>query len=105
MAHVSVQAGICGFSTKIAANSDDNQTVSFDIISDCKNIKELAEALQPVDAYDEIGAGYDGELLSTARQFCKSCCSACVVPNAIFKAMQISAGLALPAPIMVTMTK
>ena len=105
MAHVSVQAGICGFTTKIQADSDENNIVTFNIVSDCKNIQNLAENMKPVDAYDEIGAGYNGELLSTTRQYCKSCCSACVVPNAMFKAMQIAAGLALPAPVVITMTK
>ncbi|MHB1460065.1 MAG: DUF6951 family protein [Armatimonadota bacterium] len=105
MANVSVQAGICGFVTKISAACDEDQAVSFTIVSDCPNIKKLADAMPSVDAYDEIGAGYDGELLSTTRTYCKGCCSACVVPNAIFKAMQVAAGLALPAPIMINLIK
>ncbi len=103
MANVSVQAGICGFVTKIHATCDEDQMVTFSITSDCPNIQKLAEAMPTVDAYDEIGAGHDGELFKTTRVYCKGCCSACVVPNAIFKAMQVSAHLALPAPIMVTM--
>lgn len=105
MAQVSVQAGICGFSTKINASCDENQMVSFVIVTDCPNIQDLGSALQPVDAYDEISAGSDGEIFKTTRQFCKGCCSACVVPNSVFKAMQVAAGLALPSPIMINMIK
>ncbi|HEY3415941.1 MAG TPA: hypothetical protein VGM23_03560, partial [Armatimonadota bacterium] len=65
--------------------------------SPCANIQGLAAALPAqVDAYQEIGAGYDGELWTAMRGSLRGCCSGCVVPPAIFKAMQVAGGVALP---------
>jgi len=95
---VTVNGGICGFITDIAAASDDDQTVRFNITSNCANIQGLTAALPAkVDAYEELGAGFDGEIWKTARRSQRGCCSGCVVTPAIFKAMQVSARLALPA--------
>jgi len=45
-----------------------------------------------VDAYAELGAGLDDSIIAAAT----GCCCGCVVPAALLKAMQVSAGLALP---------
>ncbi|MHB0937316.1 MAG: DUF6951 family protein [Armatimonadota bacterium] len=95
---ITVNAGICGFVTEIIASTEDEQMVRFTISSNCANIQGLATALPAeVDAYEEVGAGFDGEVWSTARQSLRGCCSGCVVTPAIFKAMQVAAGVALPA--------
>ena len=96
---VVIDAGICGLQTCIHADSDDEQNVTFQITSDCKNIQKFSEALAakgPVDGYGELGAGADGVILGTAREHLKGCCSACIVPSGVFKAMQVAAGMALP---------
>ena len=101
-AEVSVDAGICGFKTRIQADGDDEQNVTFRMASGCKNIQAFGEALAakgPVDGYAEIGAGFDGVVLSTSRATLKGCCAGCVVPSAVFKAMQVAAGVALPKDI------
>jgi len=96
-ARARVNAGICGFVTDITAASDDDQTVKFTITSDCANIRGLAAALPAeIDAYEELGAGFDGEVWGAARRSLRGCCSGCVVPPAIFKAMQVAANVALP---------
>lgn len=104
-ATVSVEAGICGFSTTVTAASDDMQNVTFDIKSDCENINKLAHSLTAVDAYAEIGAGFDGAVHRAVRETLKGCCSGCIVPCGIFKAMQVAAGLALPAPASIDIVK
>lgn len=96
---VMVDAGICGFQTKILADSDDSQNVTFKIISGCEKARAFGEALiakGAVDGYAEIGAGADGVILTTARESLKGCCAACAVPVGAFKAMQVAAGVALP---------
>lgn len=93
-----IHAGVCGFITEVTATADDEQFVRFSIASPCANLQGLAAALPPqVDAYEEIGAGYDGELWTAMRKSLRGCCSGCVVPPAIFKAMQVAGGVALPA--------
>ena len=96
---VVVDAGICGFQTRIHADSDDTQNVTFKVTSGCEKARTFGEALiarGPVDGYAEIGTGTDGVVLTTAREMLRGCCAACAVPVAAFKAMQVAAGVALP---------
>lgn len=104
-ARVSVMAGVCGFSTTIVAESEDGQNVSFVVESECENIDKLAQNLGVVDAYSEVGSGFEGRIHGTVRQSLRGCCSGCVVPCGIFKAMQVAAGLALPAPASIDIVK
>jgi len=100
-----VGAGICGFTTTVTATSDDVQNVTFEIESDCENIMRLGESFPQVDGYSEIGAGFDGAIHQAVRETLKGCCSGCIVPCGIFKAMQVAAGLALPAPASIDIIK
>jgi len=96
---VVVDAGICGFQTRIHAESDDSQNVTFKIASGCEKARKFGEALiakGPVDGYAEIGAGAEGVVLTTSKETLKGCCAACAVPVSAFKALQVAAGLALP---------
>ena len=103
---VEVDAGICGFHTKVRANSEDGQNVSFDITSGCEKIRGLADALKakgPVDAYQEISAEGQSVIMATVRECLTGCCAGCAVPVGIFKGMQVAAGLALPRDIAIAM--
>ena len=94
-AETTINAGVCGFTTTVTAESPDNQNVSFTVVSDCDKIQALGRKLAPVDAYMEIGLGHDGELLKTVRANLGGCCAGCAVPAGIYKTMQVAAGLAL----------
>ena len=96
-----VGAGICGFTTTVTAASDDMQNVSFEIETDCETIRTLAAELRTVDGYQEVGAGFDGSIYRAVRSTMKGCCAGCIVPCGIFKAMQVAAGLALPASVFI----
>jgi len=91
-----IGAGVCGFVTEVTAASEDGQHVSFEIKTTCDNIRKLAEQLPAVDAYAELGAGFDGELWQAIRSGLRGCCSGCIVPAGIVKTMQLAAGVALP---------
>ncbi|HEY3414112.1 MAG TPA: hypothetical protein VGM51_13810 [Armatimonadota bacterium] len=103
--NATIDAGVCGFVTDVSASCEDDQNFRFQITSPCENIQGLAGRLPAVDAYSEIVAGYDGEIHRAARASLKGCCSGCVVPVGIFKAMQVSAGLALPRPIAISLCR
>ena len=105
MVKTTVKAGICGFTTVITAQSDDMQSVRFSIETDCDNVRKLAQGLPVVDAYHEVGAGFDGALHTAIKENLRGCCSGCLVPCGIFKAMQVEAGLALPAQASVEIEK
>jgi hypothetical protein len=96
MVKAKVNAGICGFITDIQAESDDNAMVTMRIDSPCENIRGLAKNLAQIDAYSEIGAGFNGVIHHAALASLKGCCSGCIVPGGIFKTMQVAASLALP---------
>jgi len=100
-----IRTGVCGFTTTVTATSDEMQNVTFEIESDCENIKRLAAGFPVVDGYNEIGAGFDGAIHQAVRGALKGCCSGCVVPCGIFKSMQVAAGLALPTPASIDIIK
>ena len=106
MIRTTINAGVCGFHTTVAARSDDMQMVTLELESECEKIRGLAEALTtPIDAYQEIGDGSDGVVLSAARAHLKGCCAGCAVPSGIFKSVQVAGGVALPAPISITIER
>jgi hypothetical protein len=97
-----IKAGVCGFRTMVYARSEDQQNVSLTIESDCEKIRGVAEGLSaPIDAYQEISAGFDGEVYKVVLDRLKGCCSGCVVPCGIFKSVQVAGGVALPAPVTI----
>lgn len=107
-AKVEIDAGICGLRTIARAICEDGQNVTFEIATDCEKVRGLAGRLkerEPVDAYQEIGAAAESQVLGAARAALKGCCSACAAPVGIFKAMQVAAGLALPKDISIRITK
>lgn len=105
MVKTKVEAGVCGFVTEIEAASEDSQNVTFAVKTDCEKISALAKILPPVDAYNEIQYGFEGELYKVIRQHLTGCCSGCAVPIGIFKSMQVVAGLALPRDVRLIITK
>jgi len=100
-----VQAGICGFTTGVTADSPDDQMVRLSIETDCQKIAALAAALtgKEIDGYAEIGAGFDGMVMAAARATLSGCCAGCAVPAGIFKAVQVAARVALPRDIEITL--
>ncbi|MHB1415670.1 MAG: DUF6951 family protein [Chloroflexota bacterium] len=101
IANAEILAGICGFHTSVRAEGDDDFAVRLVVNSDCEKVCGLAAELGTVSALDELGAGHEGAILSTGRRHLKGCCAACVVPAGIFKAMQVAAGVALPADVAI----
>lgn len=100
-----IDAGVCGFITRVTAQSEDQQHVAFAVTSTCEKVTALAATLPTVDAYAELGAGFDGELWSAIRTGLQGCCSGCVVPAGLFKTMQVAAGVALPQTATVEIEK
>jgi hypothetical protein len=100
-----IHAGVCGFQTTVKGRSDDMQNVTLEIESTCEKITALAADIKAVDAYAEIGAGFEGVVLTAARARLRGCCAGCAVPSGIFKTVQVAGAVALPAPISITIRK
>ena len=86
MVKTTIQAGICGFNTTVTARSDDMQNVSLEVTSTCEKIRGLAADLTTVDAYQEIGDGFDGVVLKAVWSHLKGY----IVPSGIFKTVQVA---------------
>jgi hypothetical protein len=105
-----VDAGICGFKTKITADSEDGMNVTLRIGSDCKTIKSLAKLIReknPINAFEELSPKEESTILAVCRPVLqtKGCCEACVVPAAMCKTLQVAANLALPKDVVISISK
>ena len=109
-AHAIVDAGVCGFKTKITAVQKDGRTVELRMGSNCETIKALGRELcskNPFDALLELMPTTESMVLATCRPVLqkKGGCEACVVPVAVCKTMQVAAGLALPRDVSIKIDK
>lgn len=102
MAQAAVISGVCGFRTVVDATVDDSYVVRLQITSDCAHICDLAKALTHVSAFHEVGSPISETETYQAASRCKLH-AACPVPCSILKAMEITAGLALPADVLITL--
>lgn len=95
MAKAEINSGICGFSAIVTVNQDGSKC-PVSIESDCDAIQRLGEELTEVDPYQEIT--FRGEGPRSLQLGAKHCYhTACPVPVGIIKAVEVAAGLALPA--------
>ncbi len=95
MASVQVDAGICGFSTRITATSEDMQTVQVSFESECPHVLKTREALASVDAYRDLFARPHETAVYAALSAVLPH-TACPLYSGFFKAIEVAAGLALP---------
>lgn len=104
-----IAPGICNFNAVVTAVAEDGQNVTFEFVTECENIKELARQIadiSPVDAWMTLGPD-ENPILLKARKLLQSkgCCEACIVPASTVKTMQIAANLALPKDVSIRMTQ
>jgi len=104
MATVKVKAGVCGMYAVIKAAADQPYgMVTLEVESDCPHVQKMAEELREVKSIGEIA--YRGEGPRTLRAAAKQLPhAACVVPASIIKAIEVAAGLALPADATITIS-
>ena len=105
MARATIHAGICGFATHVQATpTDDPRRVTLVVESECPAIQRLAEALPgEVDPFREFSFRREPPLvLELGAAHCDH--AACPVPVGIVKAVEVAAGLALPADVTITVT-
>jgi hypothetical protein len=98
-----IHSGICGFTTRVNARRE-GAKVALVIESECDAIQRLAEELTEVEPFQEIT--FRGEGPRTLRAGAKHCYHpACPVPVGIIKAIEVEAGLALPADATIRLTR
>jgi len=101
---VKVDAGICGHTATITAEKTSGYNVQVRIESDCPHVQKIASEPLEVDGVKQIGLrGGLPSLLEGAYACCAH--AACPVPSAIIKAVEVAAGLALPADVTMKISK
>ncbi len=103
MATVFMNAGPCGFKIKVTATSDDGQHVDLRISSGCPEVQALAKELTRVDAFGELRRFSDTEVGKACNKHIPH--AACPVAIGVLKAVEVAAGLALPADISIEVRK
>jgi hypothetical protein len=104
LATAQIFSGICGFTTTVEAVMDGRHCVLLSIESECEAVQQLAAELTQVDPFREITFKGDGPLiLRLAAQHL--CHTACPVPAGIIKAVEVAAGLALPADVTIEISE
>lgn len=91
-----VVAGECGQESSIEACKVSPTKVAFQITTTCEHIQALADELGEID----VGREMSCPLIETRiyTQATKHVCrNSCVVPAAILKTMEVTAGIFLPA--------
>lgn len=98
MAKVQVASGICGLNATIAARGDDQYDVVIAVTSECPRVRKLADEVTHLSALTELMLPINETMVyrSAARAKCHA---ACPVPSAILKAIEVAAGMALPADV------
>jgi hypothetical protein len=104
LAKAEICSGICGFTTTVEAQKGGSGQVLLAIESECKAVRGLAAELTQVDPLREFT--YRGEGPLTFQLAAKHCNhAACPVPVGIIKAIEVEAGLALPADVSIKLSK
>ncbi len=105
MAQAEINAGICGFKTTVRAHKNGDGTVHLEIQSDCKAVCKLAEQIQDIEPYRE--AFWRRKAPTPIYELAPQCLShpACPVSAGIIKAIEVEAGLALPADVSIKLTR
>jgi hypothetical protein len=104
MSKVKVEAGVCGFVTEVEALLDDSQKVTLNIESDCPHVMALADNYPESEGMMEVFLPFgESPLFKAAQDNLKH--SACPVPTAIMKAIEVSCGLALPRNVAIIVEK
>jgi hypothetical protein len=103
MARAQIDAGVCGFHTTVETSMDGDMC-TIHVQSECAAIQRLAAHLASVDPLRELTFRGDGpETYEKAAAYCSH--AACPVPAGIIKAVEIAAGLALPADVSIKLEK
>jgi hypothetical protein len=95
-----ITAGTCGFTAIVEAKMEGSRC-AISIDSDCDAIRRLAEELTEVEPIHEISfrRGTMPRTLELGVKYCRH--AACPVPVGIIKTIEVEAGLALPANVVI----
>jgi hypothetical protein len=99
MTRVSVDAGICGFTTIVEVSKIGRRKVSVVLTSGCEMVVSMDGQLQDLGWLEALAPPTDSAVWQCACQHLKH--PACPVPTAILKAIEVELDLALPKDVVI----
>ena len=96
MTLVEVDAGSCGFTTRIGVSKTDARTVSISISSDCEAVEKWGGQLGSVDWRECFGKNAFSSQVFISAAYCLKH-PACPVYIGLLKAIEVETGASLPA--------
>jgi len=99
MTKVVVDPGICGFTSIIETARLSTSKVRITITTDCDMISRLGSELKELDWRNALGSLKDSLVYKSAFQHVKH--SACPIPAAILKSIEVEVGAALPKDVVI----
>lgn len=100
MSKVKVNGGNCGFNSVINVEKIDRTTVRVNVQSDCERVEAMNSDLAELDWRRSLfGKMNESRVYQIASQHLKH--TACPVPTAILKAIEVELRLALPLDIVI----
>ena len=110
MVNVEISGGICGFTTRVHAEDHTGYMASFRLDSDCPNWKKVDDILggkvlnMMTELFEDKKTGtLNSQVLSVSFKTIPHV--SCPVISGILKALEVSAGLALPKDAAITFKK
>ncbi|NOZ77140.1 MAG: hypothetical protein GXO65_05605 [Euryarchaeota archaeon] len=103
MAKVTVSAGDCGYTAVITAEKTGKKKVRLRIVCPCEMVKDLAEDLEGEYGREVFSPILDSEIYRVSSRHIKH--TACPVPSAILKAVEVELDLALPKDVRMKIKK
>ena len=104
MAQITVDAGICGFTTRIQTSTADMQTVKFSYESDCPHVNKAKAELTAVDAFAELfKKPHETNVYQVLSRHLPHV--TCPLYSGFLKAIEVTAGMALPKNAAISIEK
>ena len=102
MSKVNIDSGVCGFKTVVQAETGAKYQTRLTVESNCPHVKKIAENLGEFNAMNELFKKGQSQILTLCQENLPHI--TCPVPIGILKAIEASAGLALPKDAKISFT-
>jgi hypothetical protein len=94
MTTLDIQAGICGYFSRVHALKKEQRSVAISIESDCQNVADYSEHLKPMDIKSMFQHPFNRNPVYEQAGIC-GLHPACPIPCGVMKAVEVETGLAL----------
>ncbi|HEX9861457.1 MAG TPA: hypothetical protein VGB23_09650 [Nitrospirota bacterium] len=103
MTTVTVESGACGFALTIRAEKREDGKIAVTLDTDCEMVRKMSEDVAVLDRLVVFTGFVNNPVYRSATKHLKH--TACPVPAAILKAVEVEAGLNVPKDVEIRFTK